>query len=283
MHRFGIDCITFTACISLFLVRPPNLVAQSSAPAISGIVVEKSGAAIPFAYVFVKDGAATVAHADGQFRIASARTERIVIGVRRIGYAPLDTTIDLAPGSGQSLRLEMIRAARQIDTVVVNASHSEYDDYLDRSGYYQRLARRVDGTFLSVRDLEKRHSLNLTGVLRDVDGVRVVTWGGLKRKGDFVLGRGGLCALGLVVDGKRVEVDSPPLESFQPRIMSIMGSGTASGVGSGSAGRIESLDEMVNLMGVSGIEVYPSATSVPNGLQHHVRGCGLIVVWTRFQ
>ena len=287
MHRFDISRVAFGACMPLFVWCTDCLEAQTSQNsefAISGTVVDKSGGSVPFAYLFVQGGNTTVANGDGRFRLASDESSRVMIGVRRIGYAPLDTTINLVAGRLQSVRLEMSRIASRIDTVFVKASSSEYDDYLDRAGYYQRLARRIDGTFLSQREIEKRNSLTLTGVLRDVNGVRVASQGGLGRRGDFVLGRGGLCALGLVVDGQRVDIDVPPIESFQPRITSIVGSRAVSTLESRrSPTRIESLDEMVNLMGVAAVEVYPSATSVPNGLQHHVRGCGLIVVWTRFQ
>src|SRR5215207_1816184 len=124
MHRFDVGFVAFNACMSALLLSPRSLGAQSGAPAISGIVVERSGAAIPFAYVFVRGGSTAVAHGDGQFRIANDGTDRIVIGVRRIGYAPLDTTINSATERPQGLRLEMSRVASQIDTVLIKASGS---------------------------------------------------------------------------------------------------------------------------------------------------------------
>lgn len=88
----------------------------------------------------------------------------------------------------------------------------------------------------------------------------------------------------VVIDGQRVEVSSPPLESIQPRITSMMGGRPLAAVHkrAGSGPDNPSLDEIISPSMIAAIEVYPSAASVPNELQHHTDGCGLILAWTRY-
>jgi hypothetical protein len=252
-------------------------------PAIAGELTDSSGRPIPFAYVFVDGLGTTIANSEGQFRFAQPVSATYVkIGVRRIGFQRLDTLVQMNAEVQSRLRFVLRSIANELNPVVVNEKGSGYDDYLDRAGYYQRMARNVDGTFISARDIEKRSPLTVTALMRDVSGTRVVSRGGRGGKNDFVVGRGGTCALGLVVDGLRVEINNPPIEATQPRITSIIGSRQVAATESRRGLPTDpSLDEMVNPSMVAAIEVYPSAASVPTGLHHHSDGCGLIVVWTR--
>lgn len=257
---------------------------SNSAPprSISGRVVDSTGTPIPHAYIW--NGAkkvSTVADAQGRFRVvALPGTSEFVISARKLGYSPVDTT--LSDPKENAIAITMRAIPQGLNTVVITGN-SGYNEYLDRTGFYRRLATRVDGTFLSREQIERRNATEISAVLRDVSGVRIISQGGRAGKNNFVLGRGGLCALGLVVDGQRVEVRSPPLESIQPRITSIMGGRPAPATHSRS-GRADlaTLDEVVNPSTVAAIEIYPSAAAVPSSLQHHADGCGLIVAWTRY-
>lgn len=287
MHRFNPACIIAIAVLVGYTLLAPAIEAQQRSgiiAEISGVVVEDSGRPVAYAYLFVAGRSTAITTGDGKFQLSGLDSNSsVVIGLRRIGYIPLDTTISIASERSVVVRLQMRRLVSQLDTVLVKATRSEYDDYLDRAGFYQRMSKRIDGTFLSHRDIEKRNSLTLTSVLRDVNGVKVVSRSGKGGRNGYVVGRGGLCALGLVLDGQRVEINNPPIEAIQPRITSIIGSRPVSAVETKRAGfGAESLDQLVNLSAVSAVEVYPSASSVPNGLQHHAQGCGLIVVWTSF-
>ena len=258
--------------------------AQANEQRVSGIVLDSAGEPVPYVYLSINGSRVAISDGGGKFQfLARGSHNSLLIGARKIGLAPLDTLVEAGIDENRGLRIRMRHIASQLDTVTVSAKKTEYDDYLDRSGLYQRMARNVDGTFLTSRDIEKRNSLTLTGVLRDVNGVRVVSRGGRGGKNDFVLGRGGLCALGMVLDGQRVELNNPPIESIQPRITSIIGSRPVQAIETRkSISGAESLDQLINLSGVAAVEIYPSAASVPNSLQHHAEGCGLIVVWTNF-
>jgi hypothetical protein len=120
-------------------------------------------------------------------------------------------------------------------------------------------------------------------MLTDVRSIRVEREYGKRGKRTYVLGRGGICTLGLVIDGQRIETASPGNESVQPRMRTSIAGGMPSTQARSSAVITESIDDLVPVNMIGAIEVYPSAASVPNEFNHHTDGCGLIVVWTRFR
>jgi hypothetical protein len=88
--------------------------------------------------------------------------------------------------------------------------------------------------------------------------------------------------LGVVLDGQRVEIQSPPPEAFQPRIQANVAGRPTFSLQNPSEGNNTSIDELVAASGIKAIEVYPSAASVPTEFQMHAKGCGLIVIWTKY-
>ena len=277
-RRVTFACVLFVATLSTAAQGQVGATQQLSAD-----VSDHAGNRIPYAYVAIAGGSSTVSDASGRFTtIVPGGAEKISIYVRRIGFKPADTVLSVG-ARDRTHTIVLVPIGAVLETVRIDAT-SGYDEYLDRSGYYRRLANKVDGTFISLDQIERRNATEVSAVLRDVPGVRVRILGGRAGKRNYVLGRGGLCALGLVVDGKRVEIEAPSRESLQPRITSMQGGprGPATMSRGGLPGT-GTLDELVPVSMIAAIEVYPSATSVPNALQHHVDGCGLIVVWTRYQ
>ena len=264
-----------------------DVLAQRSvkrAVVVTGTITDKDGRPVPYAHAADSiSRAVAVSNPAGRFRLSvGSATSSVALTIRRIGYSPFDTTF-LNLGSETHLQIVLSPMRADLDTVRIRASRG-YDEYLDRRGFYRRLTHKVDGTFITSDQVERRSATELSAVLRDVSGVRVVASQGKAGKRNFVLGRGGLCALGVVLDGQRVEVSSPPLESIQPRITSMMGGRPVAAVHkrAGSGPDNPSLDEIIPPSMIAAIEVYPSAASVPNELQHHTDGCGLIVAWTRY-
>ena len=117
------------------------------------------------------------------------------------------------------------------------------------------MAKAVEGSFLTDRDIEKRNVMRATQLFQTLPGVRLAPGSGRggPKGGDSPVGRGGRCKLGLVVNGQLMPY-----------------------------GETESFDDLVPIHAVGGIEVYPSAESVPSTLQGYVKGCGLVVVWIKY-
>ena len=274
--------LLIVAMISVYSVRGA---AQSSTSGVTvtGAVLQIDGEPIPYAYVFEREtGRFVIADYDGKFRLIGLPNDRaLVIGARRIGYEPMDTAVVGATTAVLALRLKAL--PNILEPVRVKGRTGDYDEYLDRRGYYRRMARATGGTFISSAEFERRNPAEITQVLRDIPGVRVISTGGSRGvKKSAPLGRGGLCVLGLALDGFRVEFEAPSTEDLQPRVPAIMSGGRTSALQNRSAGKRGTLDELVPPSMVRAIEVYPSAASVPNDLQHLAEGCGLIVVWTKY-
>lgn len=258
-----------------------TLPAQQGA-SLKGIVVDGEGNPVPFAYISADNGASTVSGVDGQFALRNAGTSRnLLISARRLGFAPTRQSILL--DSGAFIRLALNPLPAGLPDVEVRAEPGGYDEYLDRSGFYRRVAKAVDGTFINREKIDKRNPSELSAMLTDVRSVRVEREYGKRGKSTYVLGRGGVCTMGLVVDGQRIEINSPSNESVQARIRSPLSRGTPSTQPRGGAGITESIDDIVPVNMIGAIEVYPNAAAVPNEFSHLTDACGLVVVWTRFR
>jgi hypothetical protein len=253
---------------------------------VKGIVVDSSGNPVPYAYLSTTAGLSTVTRTDGRFALrGSGLGDSITFTARRIGFRPFYDRIAVDRASGQPIRLIMTALPTTLATVEVHNDATGYDEYLDRSGYYRRVAKAIDGQFISYDRIVKRNPTELTSMLSDVRGIRVERDYGKRGKGgSYVLGRGGVCTMGLVVDGRRIEVTGPSNEAVQPRIPAIINGTRVSVTTPKNYGLpAGSIDEMVPVDMIGAIEVYPSAGSVPNEFHQLTDGCGLIVVWTRYR
>jgi len=259
--------------------------AQSTASdrVLNGTVVDSAGRPVAFAHVAQRGSARyAVTNANGVFRLALDPATREVVVIRRIGFSPAEVQAPTTPDSA-ALRVVVASAPSTLPTVRIEGRGDAYDQYLDRQGYYRRMGKATtSGTFLSRDLIERRNPTELTQLLRDVPGVQVVARGGRAGKGNVPVGRG-TCALGLVVDGRRVEYHAPPRESLQPRIRSIVSGSPAPALDESPTRVAESFDELVDPQQLAAAEVYPTAVSVPAEFQHLARSCGLVVVWTSFK
>jgi hypothetical protein len=82
------------------------------------VVVRHSDVAVSYTVVGTKPGAnERFTGADGQFAFRDLKPGRVVVSARHIGYAPLDTTIDIAAGDSVNLRLELALVTIQLPAV----------------------------------------------------------------------------------------------------------------------------------------------------------------------
>jgi hypothetical protein len=250
---------------------------------VRGVVSDLDGHPVPYAYVSASPGHSTVTAVDGTFELRSVAASTSILSFRRIGFTPTQSEIPTSAGKVVTIAIKLSPLPNTLATVEVRGNLDGYDEYLDRSGYYRRVAKAISGTFIGYEQIERRNPSQLTSLLTDVKGVRVERQYGKGGNKSYVVGRGGLCALGLVVDGQRVEVANPSNESLQPRIYSVIGGRVQNATQSKSAGITETIDDVVPVSSIGAVEVYASASSVPNELHHLTDACGLIVVWTRFK
>jgi TonB family protein len=214
---------------------------------LSGTVRDSLGAPISAAQVGVEGYTArAVSDERGNFTLRALPRASLHIIVRRLGFVP--ATVNWAPTSNSApLDVRLAEIAHSLAVVEVREHREPYDGRL--AGFNARRSRKV-GHFITRNDIERKNGFDLTDVMRDVPGARVITMRGAL--GKTVLLRGATCPPLVFVDGFPA-----------------------------SAGPFD-LD-MINIKSVEGIEVYAGAASIPiefigpRGLEQ----CGVIAIWSR--
>jgi TonB family protein len=213
---------------------------------LSGTVRDSLGAAIVGAQVVVPSGRRASSDDHGRFVLAALPGGTVHVTIRRLGFLPISVDWLVAPGS-PPLDVRLAAIAQSLAAVEVREHREPYDARL--AGFNARRARKA-GHFLTRSDLERKNGFNLTDVIRDVPGARVITMRGAL--GKTVLLRGATCPPLVFIDGFPA-----------------------------SAGPFD-LD-MVNLKTIEGIEVYSGAASIPMELigPRGLEQCGVIAIWSR--
>ena len=266
--------------------QAPPAAAPPSGRALVGRVTDTAGVGIPHAYVFVqRDARFAVADDEGRFRLVRLDSGRVAVGVRRLGFKPVHFALDFSGDSAIEVELRLRPAPRVLDTVTVAASPN-YSEFLDLQGFYRRMYESKHGVslghFILPEEIQRRNPPFISQMLEGLGGINVAPLRGGSREGSVPTGRAGTCSLGLVLDGVRMDYaggDGGSSPGFATPAASRARAGR--GRASGRASQSTSFDNLVPTMDVKAIEVYPSAVSVPSEFAPFVRGCGLIVVWTK--
>ncbi len=209
------------------------------------VMADSTRAPVVGASVVVADLGITVATgADGSFRVDRIPAGAHRIGVRRVGFGALDTTLMFRPGEHVERRIFLSRIVT-LDSVVSTAHMTVarqhfVDDINERRR--QSLGYTIDSTGMAGR-------YGLDGVFPSFPRT-TVTRG---RNGEYSItfpdDRGGQCAAILWVDGTRLD-DTSVLRDLIPE-------------------------------DVAAIEVYPNGFIVPAQFMSPKSLCGAIVVWTK--
>jgi hypothetical protein len=101
------ESFAFVGALFAPTLAAPSLVAQRAT--ISGqVVVNHTSMAVSYAVVGAKPGASErFTGSDGQFLLRDLPSGKITISARHIGYAPLDTAINVVAGDSLNIRLEL--------------------------------------------------------------------------------------------------------------------------------------------------------------------------------
>lgn len=217
-----------------------------SAVRVSGVVLDGQGK--PVALARVSSGrTGVVTDSSGRFSLGGLVAGDAAVAVRRLGYAPLDTTVALAFGREESLSLAI--EALPLDLPGVTSNMDEIlrtrlpDFYRHRSGGI--------GTFFDRRDIDTRHVQYISDLLRTLPGMRIVS----DRSGRSGVrtnrsGGGRDCPPDVWVDGVRAAGLSP---------------------------------DDISIHDVEALELYRGPAGLPPELNDRFGrpACGVIVIWTR--
>jgi hypothetical protein len=238
----------------VFIAEAPKPVRQlvDSTARIAGLVVDSSGRRLRGAQILVADGSVRTTSSDsGQFLLRGLKPGKTEVLVRALGFGPAAFTMDLRAGRTRQVRVILTPATVQLSTIRIIDSLSA--PALATTGFFDRKDHGW-GTFITPQEIERRHPMYASDMLRMVNGVEVTSRapGRSTVLSTRSMSMSGRCAMNVFVDGSRAYMS---------------GGMTIEDVISGSE--------------LGAIEVYASASEVPPQFIVNGSDCGAIVIWTK--
>ena len=238
-------------------------VARRGTAFVSGTVVAAvGGQPLTGAQVSIGGGAQVRTNERGEWTIAGLTVGTRMLEVRAIGYYPERRPVDIG-GADAPVRVALATLKSVLDTVKVTASRVRVHDFVG----FQERKRTGTGTYLTPEEIERRATLNVSDVFRNLAGVKIgVAEDTLETdmtpdrpqtpgpRDRLILMRG----MGAKWCAPMIYLDGSPLEWLNA----------------------EDIDTWVQPKDVAGIEVYQS-TSTPVQYQRALNGCGAILIWKR--
>jgi hypothetical protein len=245
--------------LALLLVTTSG--ASQDVRTISGTVTDTSGR--PLSYVNIDGGPRyrTLANAVGEFTLMAPAKATLDIVVRRIGFLP--AKLRLEPGSDTTLNVALSQLAVLLTTQFVRAQ--QLVRVLELRGFYRRMLEQergaLVGEFVTPEEIEMRNAQRVTQLLEQRRGITVRRFGSCQVIATCyrVVGTGG-CAATVYLDGARLN----RLSSAAADINSA-----------------PTIDDLIPVTGVSGIEVYPRGATTPPQYQALAGTCAVVLIWTK--
>jgi hypothetical protein len=229
------------------LIRPAadSLVTTGFA-VVTGQVLDTIAMPVANAQVSVEGAApVTTTNARGEFVLDSLPGGTQALVVRRVGFAPGRTIIDVAAGAPARVALRLERAVPRLNPVVVTAQEA-----LSRVGFEERQKRGM-GAFLGPEDIQRMQPQLVTSALRTLPGLRVVPTG----TGGYTVessrsGMGGCVTYW---------VDGAPFRELTPG----------------------DVDNAFPASQLAAIETYQPGSAPPQFTSPGMSGCAAVVIWTQ--
>jgi protocatechuate 3,4-dioxygenase beta subunit len=215
---------------------------------LTGTVRDSAGRPVRGARASVWGTAATAtARGDGSFALGGLPEGTRTLEVRAIGYALRRVPIDLAADRASTVDVRLQRAATLAPVTVFG---TPAEPSLKLREFLDRRRHSLFGRFVTAEEIARRNLFDVSGALRGMPGVQVVSDG---RFGKTILGRGpyGPCPAVLVLDGMAL----PPGED---------------------------IDRWISPEAVAGIEVYLDRMFAPPQYgSGRLNFCSVVLFWTR--
>lgn len=189
----------------------------------------------------------------GRFRLESPESGSFLLTASALGYESSTAgEIELGEGAWMSVEFEIQPRAIVIGGITVETRASlASESQLVRNGFVDR-AQRGFGAFITPKDISESGATVLSDLLAQTGRVTTrYTPGGNQI---LMLGSAGYCTPTLFVDGARVaQLDGLPVDAF------------------------------VRVSTLAAAEVYRSANEAPVQFGGGMGGCGVIVLWNRYE
>jgi hypothetical protein len=233
------------------VAEQPTTIGIAKSGVVDGIVTDTSLVPVVGATVsVVGTDLRVVSDMNGHIRIVDLQPGEYTLFVRRIGFAPAFSQLQLGEADTLRVSIALTRITNELDTVRVSARE-------DVTGFAWRRSLKV-GQFITAADIERENPRTTTSLLRTRDGLSY----SFDRAGNpFVAvtrGAGRNCRPLLLLDGF-------PLRGGAPSVPGV-----------------PSLDWVLHPDEIGGVEIYANPAQVPARFASWGSGdCGVIVFWTR--
>jgi hypothetical protein len=216
-----------------------------------GKVVNAGGAPVAGARVgLMGSSAAALTRANGEFVLDSLPAGTQALVIRQLGYRPTEQTVELSSRAPVRVTVRLGNFVPELSPVEVV---SRRDEGLQSVGYLDRKRTSAGGHFMGTEEIDKRHAMQFTDLMRTMPGMRVSSGGdgqAMLTSTRSATGSGGCVT---------IFVDGAKWQQLQPG----------------------DLDSFVRPDEVAAIEVYNSGASMPPQFSTPGQDCGAVVVWTK--
>jgi hypothetical protein len=185
---------------------------------------------------------------DGGFTLIAPTPGTYRLWAQKPGYRLLvSPALELRKGDDLTVTLRLLPDTIVLRPVVVTATNRRPTGRL--GGFYERMQRRIAGTFITRDQIEQRHAIQVSDLLQTIPGLQ------------------------LVPSSRGFSFDVRTIEGCRPQVYL---DGVPYPLLAG-----ETIDDVVSPTQLEGIEVYRHAAEVPVEFQRPDSSCGAIVLWTR--
>jgi hypothetical protein len=246
-HRVFASSACLLAVIAAATAKPAF--SQRQTAALIGWIRDSTGRGVPQADVAIEISHVwTRTDSAGFFRLRALPAGPATVSVRRLGFRPATFEIQLHDETDDSVSVKLQENVQVLEAMRTNATLEK--QYIALADFYRRRGKG-SGTFFTRDDIERHHTNQLSDVLREAPGVRVLrgrTRGGVRFQSAESKSRD--CPPQYWLDGRRVngaELDDFPATD------------------------------------VEALEVYDGPATIPLQFSQSVSTytCGAIVIWSR--
>ena len=211
---------------------------------ITGRVTNAGGVAVPGARVSVQGSPSTASTGDdGRFTLTGVLPGTQSVLVRRVGYEPVESPLNVTTGQPNSLTVRLGAFKPTLSTVAVEAKA----DPLKATGFERRRKMGM-GRYLDYDQIKAAQPTYTSDILRRLPGIRVL---GAGTNATIATMRANGCVQ-VVIDGTNIPLDAG-----------------------------QSIDQVVNAQDVVAVEFY-NPIDVPIELSSNANSsCALVAIWTK--
>lgn len=242
-----------------------------SARVLRGSVTDSEGSALAYATIQVNGGRRYIADDSGRFTIPSPAS-RFSLLVRRIGFSPVEVTLDASPDTALRVRMTAFATALPEQRITGRAAFVS----LDLNGFYRRMKdaeRGINhGYFITPEDLEARKPY-LISQMADGHPAVFVRHNILDPKRDILVGQ--QCPIRPVATK-----DCIPVGTLFRCVMTVFLDGIRITAKLGTTPD-DYVNELVVPGQVAAMEIYPRGNGAPPQYQPHNGQCGVVLIWSK--